>query len=163
MAFGTHAVPVLSVVGPVEPVIGFDFLSFVNRIGDIIPDFSFGVPGERQGLKTAFLKGDEVLLQGLNAEGVSNLKIAWYPTGAFGVDEKLIVFFVKAADKTVLFKNSIVEITQNGRSDGRIHGVVMVGALPVVVFRFVALNTGVAARKGGLLPGGTVHATAGNQ
>ncbi len=151
MAFGTHAVPVLSVVGPVEPVIGFDFLSFVNRIGDIIPDFSLRVPGQRQGLETAFFKGDEILLQWPSPESVNNLKITRHPLGAFCMHIIFPVFGIKPAGEAIVFKSGIVEIPQYGRSNRRIHRMVMVGAFPGVVFGFMTFNAGMAAGENGLL------------
>ena len=92
MALSAHAVPVLGGIGPVQPVIGF-YRSFRRYA---VPFVVSRVPGDVQRLQAAAGEGNQVLLQGVPAEGVGDLEVAHLTTGAIGVDKEFAVFPVEA-------------------------------------------------------------------
>lgn len=51
MAFGTHAVPVLGLVGPVKPVFVGHYFILVRRIGHVVPVTVDRIPGEGKHLQ----------------------------------------------------------------------------------------------------------------
>ncbi len=70
VALGAHAVPVLAVARPVEPVRSRDPLARVEEE----PPLPRDVPRQRERLHPPARKADQVLLQGIPAEGVGHLE-----------------------------------------------------------------------------------------
>jgi hypothetical protein len=84
---------------------------------------------------------------------MGDFKVAHFAIGALSVNEKLIILAIKTAGNTVKFDNAIVKITQHGRVIGNLHGAVVVGILPFVIFGPVAIHAFLAANKCGNRPG----------
>lgn len=61
---GAHAVPVLCLAGPVEPVSRPHLLFGIDRIAHVKPLASLRIPGYREALETAAVKYHQVLLKG---------------------------------------------------------------------------------------------------
>jgi hypothetical protein len=77
VALGAHAVPVLAVAGPVQPVVRRD----VRFRVEVVPLAALGVPGCAQGLQPPAREGHQVLLERLVAEGVAHLELAGLAAG----------------------------------------------------------------------------------
>ena len=132
-----HPVPVLRRVGPVQPVLRVDRLVRV----EVIPAPGVHVPGDRQALQPAAGKRDQVLLEGVPAEGVGDLELPHPACGAPGVDEKFAVPAIEPRDDPGVFEARVVEIAAHARLGRDLHGVIVVGAFPELV---LGLVTGLA-------------------
>ena len=118
MTVRAHGVPVLALVGPVDPLLRVKFQLGIEMKPSVVP----AVPGNGQALQSATGKGNQVLLQGKPAKGMSDLKI---PHRAFrppGVDKKTAVLAIKAGSHPLMFKNSVSKISQYGLVTGHGHG-----------------------------------------
>ena len=91
VALGTHAVPVLTGIGPIQPVLWVDG-SF--RV-EMIPLFLFYIPGNGQTLQPSAGEGNQVLLQGIGAEGVFDFKVTHFAIRPLGMDVEATVLAVK--------------------------------------------------------------------
>ena len=91
MARRAHPVPVLRRVGPIQPVLRLYRLVRV----EVIPALGLHVPGDGQALHPAAGKRDQVLLEGVPAEGVRDLEIPHPSFRALGVDEEFAVLAIE--------------------------------------------------------------------
>ena len=144
MTLGAHSVPVLSVSGPVKPVL---WIVWLLRI-EVVPALLFNVPSYGQTLKAPPRKRDQVLLKRGVTECVLDFKILHIAVRSLGVDEELVSLTKKSGSDAFVLKDRIIEIAQDGFVVGYIHSQVMVGILPVLIFLFVTIDAFVAAYKG---------------
>ena len=145
MARGAHPVPVLRRVGPIQPVLRVYRLVRV----EMIPALGFHIPGDGQALHPAAGKRNQVLLERVPAEGVRDLEIPHPAFRALGVDKEFAVLAIEPGDDPGVFKGRVVEIAAHARLGGDLHGVIVVGALPQLVFGLVAGAAFLAADKHG--------------
>jgi hypothetical protein len=147
MTVGAHAVPVLGLVGPVQPVIRFDILSCVNGIAQMKPFAIFGIPGNGKTLEPSAVEGYEVLLQGSEAESMGDLEIAELTGRALCIYIKPAILHEHAVRLTFVPELKIIEITQYGGVVSHIHGKVMMRAKPQIVFFLMTFDAGTPAHK----------------
>ena len=91
VAFPTSRVPVLKTIGPMVRII---MGSWVIGI-EMKPALISCIPGDRQGLESTVRHLDQVLLKGIYAQGVSDLKILKGSVRAVGIYEKTPISFKK--------------------------------------------------------------------
>ena len=96
MALGTHPVPVLTGIGPVQPVFGIDGGIRIQ----VIPFPFFHIPGDGQALQSAAGKRYQILLQGIPSERMGDFKLVHLAGRALGVYEKFAALAIKAAGDT---------------------------------------------------------------
>ncbi len=141
VALGAHPVPVLRVARPVKPVVGRDVLVGI----EVEPLAADGVPGEIQTLEPTAGKGHEILLQRVVTEGVGDLEVAHFATGALGVDKKPAVPAKKPARDPVILDLDIIEVAEDRLFGGLGHGEIVIRAPPGLSGRLVTSDTAVAA------------------
>jgi hypothetical protein len=107
------------------------------------------VPGKTQGLEAPSGKGDQVLLERFEAEGVGNLVLLKFALRSVGSDQELFLAFEEDGGDSVVGKGGIVKITQDCTLVGDLHGQIVVGVFPKVNLPGVALDAGLSAHKGG--------------
>ena len=78
---------------------------------------------------------------------MGDFKLVHLAGRALGVYEKFVVLAIKAAGDTTKLYGHIVKITQHGLNTGNLHGAVVVGILPHVVFGLVAIHAFFAPDK----------------
>ena len=145
MTCRAHPVPVLRRVGPVQPVLRIYRLVRV----EMIPAPGVHIPGDGQALHPAAGKGNQVLLEGVPAEGVRDLEIPHPAFGTLGVDKVLAVLAIEPGGDAGMFKGRVVEIAAHTRLGRDLHGVIVVGAFPQFVFGLMAGAAFLAADKHG--------------
>ncbi len=147
MTLGTHAVPVLCLVCPVEPAVGFKILRFINHSGHMEPFFLQGVPGNGQALVFSILKRNQVLLQRTDTECIGYLELFHDTAGTLGENIELAFALIKFRGLSIEGDFRIVEIALHRciRCNG--HSTVVIRPLPKAVFLLVTLDTGFAPGK----------------
>src|SRR5579875_170069 len=75
VTFGAHAIPILVELSPMQDIIVADVFVGI-KMEPALPALIFrtAVPGNRQSLQTAVWKFNQILLQGIDAEGVFDLE-----------------------------------------------------------------------------------------
>src|SRR5262245_49170703 len=97
MAFGTHEIPILVQLGPVQEIVVTDLLIRIEvKPALTTPILGSAVPSERQGLQATVWKFDQVLLQRIDAEGVFHLERCKFAIRAVGFDQKRPIVAEKA-------------------------------------------------------------------
>ena len=142
MAFSTHAVPILALPGPVEPV-----LMIICMVWKGIPSLFFIIPGNGQALQSATWKRNQILLQGGKSKDMGNLEIMVFTILPNCIYKKSIFIFKKPCGDIVMDKPGVIKISENSSGVCYIHGLVMVGVLPFFIFIPVALFTVFSAHK----------------
>ena len=107
------------------------------------------VPGDRKRLYPAVRKFDQILLEGIDAEGVFHLEGRKLAVGAVGFDKELIVLPEEAGMDAVIVETGIIEIAEHGGGGRVLHRMLVLGFLPQRGFGLVASGAGFAADKGG--------------
>ena len=106
------------------------------------------IPGERERLHAAVGKFDEVLLQGIEAEGVFHLERGELAVRPVGLDEELAVLAKEARRHAVIVEARVVEVAEHG-GVGRVrHGVAVLGRAPERRLAAMAAGAGLAADEG---------------
>ncbi len=126
MAVGAHAVPVLGLPCPVQPVAGAHLFISVDGVTQVEPSPPFRIPCDRQTLQTSSFERHQVLLQGSVPEGIGNFEILELTGRSLGVDKELPVPAEEAVHLSPVRELKIVEITKNGAVCGDVHRQVMV-------------------------------------
>ena len=88
------------------------------------------------------------MLKGGISEGVLDFEITHLPVRPLRVNKEFVVPPKEAGSDAFVFKDRIIEIAQDGFVVGYIHGQIVVGVLPVLIFLFVAVDTFFTAYKG---------------
>jgi hypothetical protein len=125
----------------------------------MVPSLFSHIPGDGEALQATAGKGDEILLEREPAEGEETSKSPIFPSCALSVHENSPYLLAKTGSDPVGLKNRVIEISLDCfSSHGHIHGMVMVGVQPFVIFFLVALPctcrlpTNVAGRSVSALP-----------
>jgi len=93
-----------------------------------------GVPAETQDLVAASGKGNQVLLERFDTEGVSNLILLELPVGSIGSNQVLLLSFEEGGSDSIVSEGGTLKIAQHGLPTGNLHGQVVVRTLPEVNF-----------------------------
>ena len=115
----------------------------------MIPFLLIYIPGNGEALQAASRKRNQVLLEGVNTEGVGNFKILQFAFRADSVDIELFVFFVEAGGDTKMLKGSIIKICQDCFVSSNIHGQVVVGIFPFVILGLMTVFAFLSADEHG--------------
>ena len=149
MAACAAVVPVEGGPGPVEDVAGPHVLVGVQVVPPLpAPGGGTGVPGDVERLVAAARKRDEVLLQGIHAEGVGDLVLAHRPIGTVGPHEVLAVATVEARRHPVVCEERAVEGPAHALVVGHLHGQVVMRPGPEPRLVGVASGARLAAHEG---------------
>src|SRR5262249_48310293 len=150
MALGTHEIPVLIELGPVQHVVVLDFFVGIEMepaLAALV--FRPAVPGDRKRLYAAVREFDQVLLEGIDAEGVFDLERRKLAVGPVGLNEELFVFLEETGLDAVMVEPGVIEIAEHGSVRGVLHGMLVLGLLPKRCFGLVAIGASFTADKGG--------------
>ena len=126
VALGAHAVPVLAVARPVQPVGGRDRPARIEEE----PAPPLGVPGDRERLHPAAREADQVLLQRLPAEGVRDFVRRRPAVGAVGLDQEPAALAEEARPHPVALETDAREVAAHGLRRRLGHRLVVVRAGP---------------------------------
>src|SRR4029077_8622966 len=107
------------------------------------------VPGKGESPATGAGKGDQILLQGIDAEGVDDLVIVQRPVRPVGPHEELAVLAVEARGDAKVSQRGIVEIAKHRLLGRFLHRLVVVRASPCCGFSLVTPSTYAAADEPG--------------
>src|ERR1700681_4193408 len=111
MALGTHEIPVLVQLGPVQDIVVLDLLVGIEMKPTLTTLFLWSaVPGNRKGLQAAIREFNEELLQGIDAECVFDLKDSKVAVGTIGFNKELVVVFEKTGMDGEVVEAGIIEI-----------------------------------------------------
>ena len=80
------------------------------------------VPGDAQRLQAAVGKGDQILLQRIDAEGVADLELAGPAVRPVGGDVEFAVALEEARGDVALGEAGTIEVAEHGRGGGLLHG-----------------------------------------
>ncbi len=138
VAFHTHEVGVLAGLAPVQRVLEVNALARIQ----VEPLLLAGIPGHAQGLQASLADLDQVLLQGLDAEGVGHLEVRGPAVGAGGVDPELGPAAKQPGAFAFGLETLFIEIAQHRLRVGLLHRQLMVRALPVPGLGLVAALAG---------------------
>ena len=105
------------------------------------------VPGKRQSLVAAAGKCDEVLLQGVDAEGVGNLVIVQRPVRPVSPHVEFVVLAIEARGDGEVSQCGIVEIAKHRLFRRLLHRLVVVRSLPCRGLGLVTSGTDVSTDK----------------
>ncbi len=109
---------------------------------EVKPAFPLGVPGNGQALQPATGEHNQILLQGLDTEGILDLEVAQPPICSLRTDEELAVLFEKAGRDAEMRERGIVKIPQGGFIRSDLHRLFMVGSQPFFIQFCVACSAG---------------------
>ncbi len=141
VAVRAHGVPVLRLARPVQPVGRRDLLAGVEEE----PAPGAGVPRDGEALQAPAGEGDQVLLQGIDAEGVGDLVLVQGVVRALGQDQELPAAPEEAPGLPPQGKRRVVEIAEHRALAGGLHRELVVGSLPLAVGALVAGGAALAA------------------
>ena len=141
VALGAHAVPVLGVARPVEPVGPRDPLARVEEE----PALPRDVPRHRERLHPPARKADQVLLERVPAEGVGHLEHRRLPVRSLRLDQELPAVAEEPRLHPVALEDDAGEVAPHRRLGRLGHREVVVRAGPGLRLLLVAAG----ARRGG--------------
>ena len=129
VALRALVVPGLLPAAPVQRVGGVDPLARVQRE----PALAAGrpgtrVPGRRQRLEPPARERNQVLLKGIDAEGVGNLILGRLAVGTLGPDQVLAVPAEKGGGDPLVGEPRSAEVAEDRGRAGRLHGPVVIRA-----------------------------------
>ncbi len=131
VALGAHEVPVLIYARPMQDVVVADRLIGMKVEPALAASRALPrIPRDRQCLKAPTREGDQVLLKGIDAEGVGDLEIRHLSVMPLGVHEELSVTAEEARGDAIGNAGRIVEITEDRAVFGRLHGERVMRAAP---------------------------------
>jgi hypothetical protein len=146
MAIGTHVVPSEVPACPVPGVIGGNCLFGVKVEPALATDLFWPrVPGDRQGLIATTGKGDQVLLQRINTEGVGDRIFLLPAIGSICANEEAAIFSEEGRRHTELRQGTILEVAQDRSIIGVLHRFLVMGTLPKLGFLLMTANAGLLA------------------
>ncbi len=154
VALGTHKVPVLIQLGPMENIVVADLLVRIE-MEPTLAAFALrsAVPGERQRLQPSVGKFDQVLLQRIDAERVLGLEDGELAVMAVSLDQEFAVSTEKARAHDVVLETRIVEVAQHRLAGRMIHGELVLRIAPQLCFGAMATGACIAAHEGHILRG----------
>jgi hypothetical protein len=149
VALGAHEVPGLVDPGPMQRIAGFELLVGVE-MEPALPALILGprVPGDAERLHPAVGKGDQVLLQRVDAEGVADLEVVELAVRPVGGDEEPAVASEETRGHLAMGDAGVIKVAEDGLGGRLLHRQVMVRAAPRRHLALVAATAGGAAGKG---------------
>src|SRR6266853_916298 len=149
MAFGTHEIPVLVQLAPMQDVVMLDLVVRIKMEPALAAGFLRpAVPGKRQRLQSPIGEFDEILLQGIEAERVLDLEHAELAVGPVGLNQEFSVFAKEARVHAVIVEACLVEIAQHRLLGHVLHGPLVLRAAPPVRLGPMAAGASLAADEG---------------
>ena len=150
VALRAHVVPVLVQPGPMQDIGMADILAGI----EVEPALAArrpraAVPGDRQRLQPAVGELHQVLLQGIDAEGVFDLEGGEPSVRAIGLDQEFSILAEEAGSDAVIVEMRVAEVAEHGRIGGVVHGVPVLRRLPQPELGAMTIRTGRAADEGG--------------
>jgi len=134
MAFDTHEVGVLARLAPVQGILEVHTLAWI----EMKPAMFLGIPGHPQRLQPPAGCLYQILLQGGDAEGVSDFEISGFTVCARSVDPETVIFMRETGGLSLVFERDVTEIGEDRFSVSRLHGQLVMRALPIAYLRAVA-------------------------
>ena len=137
---------------PVQGIARRDLVAWVKVEPTLTPLApTAGVPGEACGLQASSGKGNEILLQGIDAKGVRDLEIMDGPVRSLRREPEATLA-PKNTRVNVGTRTSVArEVPEHGRLRSGLHGQRVVGCVPAREFFGVAATAGLRTHKcGGL-------------
>ena len=131
VALGAHEVPILIELGPMQDVVVADLFMRIE-MEPALPALVLRarIPGERQRLDAPVGKLDEILLQGIEAEGVFHLEGGELAVRAVGLDHELVAVAEEARVHAEIVEARIVEIAEHGVLARMRHGMRVLRPVP---------------------------------
>ncbi len=126
VAVGAHPVPVLRSARPVEPVGRRRRAVRVHMEPALLPD----VPSGRERLEPSAREGDQVLLQGGDAEGVGHLVVVHRSVGPLGGDDEPVGLAEEVPGLAPVLERGAVEVAEDGLLGRDLHRPGVVGGPP---------------------------------
>jgi len=140
VAIGAHRLPSLGDAGPVQRVLGGEFIFDVGR-AEIKPAAVDRVPAQSEDLDTrqfpfgvgfGILSGvggefDHVLLERIDPEDIFDFEVLHFAGFAFGMDHEPLAVAEHAARHPVMFDLGVVEIAEDRFVGRQVHRQVVVG------------------------------------
>ena len=108
-----------------------------------------GIPDDRQRLQSALAQIHQVLLHGIQPEGVEHLEFLEFAVRAIGGDEIALAAPGKEGGHASVVEAGVLEVAEHGIRAGMGHGVMVLGLAPGAVLLAVAAGTTVTADKPG--------------
>ena len=124
VAIGALVIPGLVAPGPVQWVAGLELLARVElEPAPTALIFRAAVPGNAERLIAPPGKGDQVLLQRIDPEGVGDLVVVESAVGARGIDRELVARAREGGDRAEMLEPRIGEVAQHDGFRRPLHGV----------------------------------------
>ncbi len=107
------------------------------------------IPRHNKALHSTVGKGNQVLLQRIDTEGVAKVEVLRLAVGAVGANVELAVLLEEAGSYTVFRKVCVVEISQDGGIVGDLHRLGVMRRTPRLHLLCMALRATFLADVGG--------------
>ena len=104
-----------------------------------------GVPGDAQRLIATIGEADQILLQGIHAEGVADLIILQRAVRSVGADHELAVTAEEGGSDVGVGEIHVVEIAEYGLFRGRLHRLGVLRTVPSLIFGAMASGAALGA------------------
>ena len=115
MTLRAHRIPVLHVARPMQWVgTGDRFIRVEMKPTLAAGVFRPGIPGPGQSLKPAVRKSDEILLQRLDAKGVTDREARDFAVAPFGLDHETIAVAEKSSFGAMALHGDVAKIAEDG-------------------------------------------------
>ena len=143
VTFGALEVPGLIDAGPVQWIARMHILVGI-KVEPALTTLVLrpAVPGDAESLHPAVGKGDQVLLQRVDAEDVADLEVAELAIRIVGVDEEFAAASEEPRGDAASGKRGAAKIAEHIGLARLLHGEVVMGSAPSRCFRFMAAGTG---------------------
>jgi hypothetical protein len=143
VAVGAHEIPVLLALCPVQ-LVGVRNALVRVKVEPALATLVLRpcVPGEGQRLDAASVEFDQVLLQGIDAEGMGHLEVGKLAVGAVRAHHELAVAAEELARDAVLAETHAGEVAEHRLLVRRLHRHGVLRSLPALVFVRVAIAAG---------------------
>src|SRR4051794_17948015 len=149
MALGTHEIPVLIQLGPVQDIVVFDLFVWIQMKPALTTLLLWpSVPCKRERLHATIWKLNQILLQRIHAKGVLDFKGCELPIRVVGFNEELSISFEKPRVHIIVIEARVIKIAQHRLRRGMLHGVLVLRGLPEICFRPMASRADLASDEG---------------
>ncbi|KFB72832.1 MAG: hypothetical protein AW09_001951 [Candidatus Accumulibacter phosphatis] len=150
MALGALQRPVMVNTGPVQGIPVIHFLPWIE-VEPALASLTLRprIPGNRQHLITPAGKRDQVLLQGIDAEGVADFVVGQLAVRAIAVHHELVAALEEGGLDAVLPEFGVGKITAHAGGRRLLHRELMMRTRPRLEFAFMAGLAGLGADVAG--------------
>jgi hypothetical protein len=158
MAACTLIVPGLVAPGPMKAVTGSQDLVRVKgkpALATLL--LRTAVPGDPERLIAAARKGDQILLERSDAEGVGDFIVVRRPVRTLGPHHELVATAGECGRQSVMGQRGIGEIAENRGCCCLLHGEGMMRSLPALGLRHMATGASLGANECGSVREGRRH------